>query len=51
MIAHRLSTIRTADLIVVMDGGRIVEQGEHDRLSHEGGLYSELYRTQFVAVR
>ena len=48
VIAHRLSTIRTADLIVVMDRGRIVEQGDHDRLSRDGGLYSELYRTQFV---
>jgi ATP-binding cassette subfamily B protein len=51
VIAHRLSTIRTADLIVVIDDGRIVEQGDHHHLSREGGLYAELYRTQFVAVR
>lgn len=50
VIAHRLSTIRTADLIVVLNEGRIVEQGDHDHLSREGGLYSELYRTQFTPV-
>jgi ATP-binding cassette, subfamily B, bacterial len=50
VIAHRLSTIRTADLIVVLNEGRIVEKGDHDHLSREGGLYSELYRTQFVPV-
>ncbi len=50
VIAHRLSTIRSADLIVVMDGGRVVEQGDHDHLSGAGGLYSDLYRTQFAPV-
>jgi ATP-binding cassette subfamily B protein len=47
VIAHRLSTIRNADLIVVVDGGRIVQRGRHGELLAEGGLYAELYRTQF----
>lgn len=47
VIAHRLSTVRDADLIVVVDKGRIVEQGSHDRLLGVNGLYAELYRTQF----
>ena len=41
-VAHRLSTVRNADLIVVMDKGRIVEQGNHDQLLATGGLYSRL---------
>jgi ATP-binding cassette subfamily B protein len=47
VIAHRLSTIRNADLIIVVDRGRIVQRGRHDELLAEGGLYAELYRTQF----
>jgi ATP-binding cassette subfamily B protein len=47
VIAHRLSTVRAADLIVVVADGRIVERGNHDGLMAQGGLYSELYRTQF----
>jgi ATP-binding cassette, subfamily B, bacterial len=47
VIAHRLSTVREADLILVVDDGRIVERGRHDELLAEGGLYAELYRTQF----
>jgi ATP-binding cassette subfamily B protein len=47
VIAHRLSTVRGADLILVVDGGRVVERGRHDELLAAGGLYSELYRTQF----
>ncbi len=47
VIAHRLSTVRDADRILVVDGGRIVEQGRHEELVAAGGLYSELYRTQF----
>lgn len=47
VIAHRLSTILAADLILVMDRGRIVERGKHSDLVELGGLYSHLYRTQF----
>ncbi|MDX6300522.1 MAG: ATP-binding cassette, subfamily bacterial, partial [Nocardioidaceae bacterium] len=47
VIAHRLSTVREADQILVVDDGRIVESGRHDDLLAAGGLYSELYRTQF----
>jgi len=47
VIAHRLSTIREADQILVVDDGRIVERGRHDDLLAAGGLYAELYRTQF----
>jgi ATP-binding cassette subfamily B protein len=48
VIAHRLSTVRSADLILVIDGGRIVEQGTHAALLGRSGLYADLYRTQFV---
>jgi ATP-binding cassette subfamily B protein len=47
VIAHRLSTVRNADLIIVVDQGRIVQRGRHEELLVEGGLYAELYRTQF----
>jgi ATP-binding cassette subfamily B protein len=47
VIAHRLSTVRDADVILVIDQGRIVEQGTHHGLLEQGGLYAELYRTQF----
>jgi ATP-binding cassette subfamily B protein len=47
VIAHRLSTVRNADLIIVVDHGRIVQRGRHEELLREGGLYAELYRTQF----
>ncbi|WP_392466191.1 ABC transporter ATP-binding protein [Arsenicicoccus cauae] len=48
VIAHRLSTVRGADLILVVDGGRVVQQGTHAELLERGGLYAELYRTQFT---
>ncbi|MGH3660233.1 MAG: ABC transporter ATP-binding protein [Micromonosporaceae bacterium] len=48
VIAHRLSTIRDADEILVLDDGKIVERGRHDELITAGGLYAELYRTQFA---
>jgi ATP-binding cassette subfamily B protein len=48
VIAHRLSTIRGADVILVMDGGRIVEQGSHEELLAHDGPYSQLYRAQFT---
>jgi ATP-binding cassette subfamily B protein len=48
VIAHRLSTIRDADEILVMNHGRIVEQGTHDELLARQGFYAELYNSQFV---
>ncbi|MEU9192887.1 ABC transporter ATP-binding protein [Streptomyces hundungensis] len=47
VIAHRLSTVRSADLILVVEDGHIVERGTHDELLQLGGRYEELYRTQF----
>ena len=47
VIAHRLSTIRDADVILVMNDGKIVEHGKHDELLAANGFYSELYRSQF----
>jgi ATP-binding cassette subfamily B protein len=48
VIAHRLSTVRHADQILVVDRGQIVEQGSHAELVARGGLYADLYRTQFA---
>lgn len=48
IVAHRLSTIRTADVILVMRDGHIVEQGKHDALLQKGGFYAELYNSQFA---
>ena len=47
VIAHRLATVRAADRIIVMDAGRIVEQGTHASLNAENGLYARLARLQF----
>jgi len=47
VIAHRLSTVRQADLILVLQDGRVVERGRHEELLARSGLYTELYRTQF----
>ncbi|MEY2819187.1 MAG: hypothetical protein RL275_2650 [Chloroflexota bacterium] len=51
VIAHRLSTILAADMILVMDRGRIVERGTHEELLVTGGIYSQLYETQFRGER
>ena len=48
VIAHRLSTIREADMILVIDDGRVSQQGTHDELLASGGTYADLYRTQFA---
>ena len=48
VIAHRLSTVRDADELLVIDEGRVVERGTHRELLAAGGLYAELYRTQFA---
>ncbi len=50
VIAHRLSTVRRADVILVIDEGRIVERGTHEELLNGRGLYSELYETQFERI-
>ena len=48
IVSHRVSTVRDADLILVLDDGRIVERGTHDELVARGGLYAELYRKQLL---
>jgi subfamily B ATP-binding cassette protein MsbA len=47
VIAHRLSTVQSADKIVVLEQGRVVQQGKHDELLAQGGLYKRLYEMQF----
>ena len=51
LVSHRFSTVRMADLIVVLDGARLVESGSHDDLMAAGGRYAELYRLQATAYR
>jgi ATP-binding cassette subfamily B protein len=48
IVSHRISTVRHADLILVLDRGRIAERGRHDELVDEGGIYAELYRKQLL---
>jgi ATP-binding cassette subfamily B protein len=50
-VSHRFSTVRMADLIVVMEGGRVVASGSHAELMARGGLYAELYELQARAYR
>lgn len=49
VIAHRLSTIRDADLILVLNDGKVIEQGKHEELLVQGGFYADLYNSQFTA--
>jgi ATP-binding cassette, subfamily B, multidrug efflux pump len=48
IVSHRVSTVRHADLILVLDRGRIVERGTHDELIRVGGLYAELHKKQLL---
>ena len=50
VIAHRLSTIKDADVILVMNHGDIVEQGNHEELLAKGGFYADLYNSQFESA-
>jgi ATP-binding cassette subfamily B protein len=47
LIAHRLSTVKSADRIIALDHGAIIEEGNHDQLMAKGGYYAELYQTYF----
>ena len=50
IVAHRLSTIRTADCILVMRDGHIIEQGRHEQLLEKGGFYATLYNSQYANI-
>ena len=50
MIAHRLKTVRHADNILVIDGGKIVQSGTHDKLMHQGGIYRRFVESRELAV-
>ncbi|MBS5305296.1 ABC transporter ATP-binding protein [Clostridium sp.] len=50
IVAHRLSSIREADLILVMNNGKVIEQGNHDELLNKGGFYANLYNSQFALI-
>ena len=49
MIAHRLTTVRRADRILVLEGGKFIEEGTHEELLRAGGFYADLYKMQFGA--
>jgi len=51
LVSHRFSTVRMADLIVVLEGARLIEVGTHDELKAKGGHYAELYDIQAAAYR
>ena len=51
LMSHRFSTVRMADRILVLDGGRIAEQGPHDRLIESGGIYAEMFEMQAANYR
>ena len=51
LVSHRFSTVRMADLIIVVDGARLVEAGTHEELMAHGGQYAELYTIQAAAYR
>jgi ATP-binding cassette subfamily B protein len=51
IVAHRLSTIKSADCILVMNKGHIMEQGTHEELLQKGGFYAKLYNSQFAGAQ